>query len=47
VFETRAQIRLRLGDKRGAIEELESALRIWPAPGNGAGAELARLRAQR
>ncbi|HEX6691734.1 MAG TPA: DUF2723 domain-containing protein [Burkholderiales bacterium] len=47
VFETRAQIRLRLGDKRGAMEELESALRIWPAPGNGAGAELARLRAQR
>ena len=47
VFETRAQLRLRAGDTRSAIEELEASLRIWPAPSNGARAELARLRAQR
>jgi hypothetical protein len=43
-LELRAYVRLELGDRRGALEDLEWAAAAWPVPANGAAAALKRLR---
>jgi hypothetical protein len=43
-LELRAYVRLELGDRRGALEDLEWAATAWPVPANGAAAALKRLR---
>jgi hypothetical protein len=43
-FELRAYLRLAQGDKRGAVDDLQTAVAIWPSPDNRAAASLADLR---
>ena len=43
-FELRAYLRLEQGDRGGAVRDLETAVEIWPAPGNRAASALSDLR---
>ena len=44
-LELRAYVRLELGDRRGAMEDLEAAWSTWPVAANGAAVAINRLRA--
>jgi hypothetical protein len=43
LLELRGYLRLELGDRRGALEDLGASVALWPVAANGAGPALKRL----